>query len=777
MASSSPSAQFGEVARRLVQNRYRVLPIVRGQKNPAIEDWPNYRYSEGDEDRFFACGAGILAGAGVVPVDIDVRDPDAAAKIEAIAERMLGRAPRRIGHAPKSARLYALAGAIPYIATRRFRMPEDAPGAKAHRVEILSQGKQLVCFGVHPETKRPYEWNGHGSPLEVSVRDLTRVTEEALRAFIAEADALLAEFGEPIFTRALADEESGEDDPRDHHTSSLGLRAQNPEQFREMLRWLPNDYDREGWAKLALCIKGALGSEGWPDFEAWCQKSPSYTGRDTRRVWESLSPTTAGAGKILAIARARGWNPAPKPSVSRAPSEAPYMEEVPLEAYADEAAALTQANTAPPARALEQEPVSLEDFHAYMPQHAYLYVPTRELWPAASVNSRIPPIDVGAKKPLSASAWLDQNRPIEQMTWAPGLPMVIEDRLVSGGGWIERRGCRTFNLYQPPSSPSGDPAEAGPWIAHVQRVFPGEAEHIIRWFAQRVQHPEEKLNHALVLGGGEGIGKDTILEPVKYAVGPWNVAEVSPPQLLGRFNGFVKSVILRMSEARDLGEVDRYSLHEHLKTLIAAPPDVIRCDEKNLREYSVLNVTGVIVTTNHVDGLYIPPDSRRYFVAWSELTKGDYPANYWQDIYAWYHKEGGIGHVVAYLRTLDLCGFDPKAPPAKTAAFWRVVDAGRAPEDAELADALDSLGNPPAITVGQLCIYASESFRLWLQDRRNSRQIPHRMEAAGYTAVRNDNDKNDGQWKVDGKRQTIYARRELIIRDRIAAARALSQRH
>src|SRR5450631_6454 len=91
----------------------------------------------------------------------------------------------------------------------------------------------------------------------------------------------------------------------------------------------------------------------------------------------------------------------------------------------------------------EGEGVNLTDFVAYMPKHNYIYIPTREPWPAASVNARIPPIPLldasgqpllnenGNQKYISASAWLDQNKPVEQMTWAPGFPMQIPDRLVA----------------------------------------------------------------------------------------------------------------------------------------------------------------------------------------------------------------------------------------------------------------------------------------------------------------------------------------------------------
>ena len=416
--------------------------------------------------------------------------------------------------------------------------------------------------------------------------------------------------------------------------------------------------------------------------------------------------------------------------------------------------------------------VALEDFHAYMPMHAYIFTPSGELWPASSVNSRIPPQQVvnadGQPRTINANRWLDQNKAVEQMTWAPGEPKIIEGRLVSEGGWIERRGCRCFNLYRPPTIVRGNPHEAGRWIDHLRRVYGEDELHITRWLAHRVQKPQEKINHALVFGGCQGIGKDTLLEPVKRAIGPWNFTEVSPQHMLGRFNGFAKSVILRISEARDLGEVDRFAFYDHMKVYTAAPPDVLRVDEKNLREYNVFNVCGVIITSNHKsDGIFLPADDRRHFVAWSGSTEKDFAKDYWAKLWDFY-ENGGTKHVAAYLHDFDISDFDPKAPPPKTAAWWDIVTASRAPEDAELADALDRARNPAVTTLSEVATNASEGFAEFLSDRRNSRKVPHRFEACGYSPLRN-SDAKDGLWKIGGRRQVVYARVELSVRQQLAA--------
>jgi hypothetical protein len=50
------------------------------------------------------------------------------------------------------------------------------------------------------------------------------------------------------------------------------------------------------------------------------------------------------------------------------------------------------------------------DFAAYMPMHSYIYRPTRDMWPTASVNARVEPIEVNGKK-IKPSAWIDENLP------------------------------------------------------------------------------------------------------------------------------------------------------------------------------------------------------------------------------------------------------------------------------------------------------------------------------------------------------------------------------
>ena len=216
-----------------------------------------------------------------------------------------------------------------------------------------------------------------------------------------------------------------------------------------------------------------------------------------------------------------------------------------------------------------------------------------------------------------------------------------------------------------------------------------------------------------------------------------------------------------------------------MKAYTAAPPDTLRVDEKNLREYRIFNCCGVIISTNHKSsGIYLPPDDRRHYVAWSDRVKEDFTEHYWTWIWNWY-AAGGFQHVAAFLRKLNISKFNPKAPPTKTEAFWDIVEANRAPEASELEDTLDKLNKPDATTISIVTAAAKgvsdNSFYWWIQDRKNRRAIPYRFEQCNYVPVRNESAKS-GLWVINGTRQVIYAKKELSVKDRLKAASDLASK-
>jgi Family of unknown function (DUF5906)/RepB DNA-primase from phage plasmid len=416
--------------------------------------------------------------------------------------------------------------------------------------------------------------------------------------------------------------------------------------------------------------------------------------------------------------------------------------------------------------------IHLDDFVAFLPTSQYFHRPTGAMWTPNSIKAKIARVSVGSKK-VAPTDWLNAFRCAVQMTWAPGEPPEIRDKIITDGGWIGHPGAMCLNVFRPATVVLGKAAGAGRWLDLVRKVYPEGAEHIIRWLACRVQRPEIKINHCLFLGGSPGIGKDTMLAPVINAVGPWNCQEIAPKALLGSFNGYIKGVIVRISEARDLGDTNRYEFYEASKTLCAAPPDVLRCNEKHTKEFYVLNICGLILTSNYrTDGIFLPADDRRHYVCWSDVVSSDFDSGYWKNLWT-YYRSGGFEDVAAYLMTLDLADFDPTAPPLKTDAFWAVVDAGAAPEDSEFADVLDMIDRPDAVTLSRMKLSAPTDLSEWLEDRRNRRTIPHRFEKCGFLPERNTS-ASDGYFVVDGRRQAIYVKSELTKQARWEAAVKLS---
>jgi Family of unknown function (DUF5906) len=411
-------------------------------------------------------------------------------------------------------------------------------------------------------------------------------------------------------------------------------------------------------------------------------------------------------------------------------------------------------------------PVAIDTFYFHSKENKFIYIPNGALWPRASIVARVPPVGR-----LSAATIIAAERAVEDATWWPGKPQILHNDLVVKGGLIEKSGARTFNFYRPPAIVPGRADGAKLYLDHVRTLYPDDADHILKWFAYRVRHPNIKINHALVLGGAQGIGKDTLLYPMIAAVGYWNTDIVSPHQVMEKFNACIKSVLLIITEARDMGEINRPMFYEYLKNVIAAPPDVLEVNEKNVQKYYVPNLTGVVLTTNHkADGIFLPADDRRHYVAWTELTRDAFAPGYFEQLWTGYLNGSLVADIGAMLRGLDLSGFDPKLAPRQTPAFWEIVGASQHPETSDLDSVLTRLGAPDLVTLDDLTAPPTDA-ELVVVLKRNRRMMTRWMEDCGYKAVRNPGDKQ-GSWSLSGRKQTVYGKKTISNNELMRKIRA-----
>lgn len=522
-------------------------------------------------------------------------------------------------------------------------------------------------------------------------------------------------------------------------------------QIGECLDALDADTAHDNWLFIGMAIHYETHGEGFDLWDEWSAKGVKYPGTDElNKRWVSFGQNTGSpiTGRYLL-----------KEAIKAGAVISPSLDD-----FDDVSGGVDVEQAAEPPHFA---------FYAYLPAHQYLHRPTRAFWPAASVDGRLA-YKIEQKK---VSAWLDRYRAVEQATWHPAHGELLRDVVVADGGFLPRAGTLVYNRYRAPAiAPSSESAK--PWLDHLHAIYPAEAEHLIKWFAHRIQKPGEKINHALVLGGNQGIGKDTLLEPVRRGVGVWNWQDIEPKKLTGAFNPFVESVVLRINEARDLGDLDRFAFYDHSKTYIAAPPDVLMCNNKHAKEYPVFNVMGVILTTNHkTNGIYLPLDDRRHYVAWSDARKEEFGEDYWPDLWGWINS-GGDGAVIGYLKAVDLSRFNPKAPPPKTDAFYAIVQANANPDDVALVciTTREDGKKLPVVTLDMLAAAAMElgDNELYnaLTETKNRRRVPHMMERAGYMPVRNP-DATDGLWKIGARRQVVYGDAQLSIADRVRETRLL----
>jgi len=192
--------------------------------------------------------------------------------------------------------------------------------------------------------------------------------------------------------------------------------------------------------------------------------------------------------------------------------------------------------------------------------------------------------------------------------------------------------------------------------------------YIIFWFAHLLQRPQELPETALVFRGREGIGKDTLMKPLREIVGNEHYLMLSSlNQITGRFSGHLATALLVFCNESVWGG-DK-SAQGVLKSMIT--DNVQPIEHKGRDLFMVKSYRRMIFATNENWAVPRGADDRRYVVTdVSDAHKGDYP--YFKAI----HEEmqaGGTEALMAYLLAVDIAGWHPRQiPEALQVCGWEL---------------------------------------------------------------------------------------------------------
>lgn len=274
---------------------------------------------------------------------------------------------------------------------------------------------------------------------------------------------------------------------------------------------------------------------------------------------------------------------------------------------------------------------------------------------------------------VEASVCFDENRQamgaasVAGVTYAAG-----EGVLVAHGGeplanrWRDAR---------PPVARGGDPTR---WLEHCRLLVPDASllEHLWDVMAYKLQNPAVKINHAILHGGDEGCGKDSMWAPFIWSVcGPHmrNRGLVDNESLKSQFDYHLESEILLINELREPDASTRRALANKLKPIIAAPPETLPVNRKNKHPYEVANRMFVLAFSNDPVPLALPSQDRRWCCVWSHAPRMT-PAE-GQALWAWF-KGGGFEACASWLTARDVRAFNPGAAPPLTDFKDNLVEHG-----------------------------------------------------------------------------------------------------
>ena len=264
----------------------------------------------------------------------------------------------------------------------------------------------------------------------------------------------------------------------------------------------------------------------------------------------------------------------------------------------------------------------------------------------------------------------------DRVDYAPKMPAVFEER-----------GVTYANSWSPGNEVLGVEGDVTNWLNHFDVLGWGDyRKHVLQWMAFTIRHPDEKINHMIIMGSGEGAGKDWLLTPLTRAMSE-NASCIDGEDLLSSFNDYLfNTKYLHINEAELSDRREAKAVSAKLKPLSTAPPETLRVNPKGTKQINIRNIVNCTMTTNSQVPFEINGVSRRIFAMWSDFTNRDEHdevvpqwQDYWIKMWTWMNN-GGSEAVIHYLRNVvDLSDFNPGVAPPMTEFLRDMREASKSP--------------------------------------------------------------------------------------------------
>jgi hypothetical protein len=184
-------------------------------------------------------------------------------------------------------------------------------------------------------------------------------------------------------------------------------------------------------------------------------------------------------------------------------------------------------------------------------------------------------------------------------------------------------------------------------------------DFLSKLFAFRVQKPFEKGNICTIFTGGQGVGKDTILEFMQTIIGrKYCSMYLSDTEFWEKHDTKKEGALMMYLQEAGVGANRANS--NALKSRITSP--YIDINPKGMKSYKVPNMAMYFMTTNESSPVKMEDDDRRYYL----LKAGKNNVGnieYWKYIYNNMQTPSWVHSIGKYLENIDISNFDPNKFP------------------------------------------------------------------------------------------------------------------